>query len=722
MSAGSGTASDALALCSGSSAFIWQPFLPDEANALVEISHEAPVAAVQWNQNNKVVVSAGAAGRLLLHYNGGGLMGQLPKDAGSTGGDMAAINSICFSRGSKLLAAGCQNARIHVWDLKRQACKHVHAEHKGAVTSVAYSPDDTYLGSASVSGEILFHLTQEGTCAFALPMASSRPKRSLHFSALESLLTGGADDGSLFVWDMQTLETRDTYAQQHKGPVSSVCFSPASPNILISAGHDQKVILLDRRIDNVVATVEVGAPVTSMGCKDDGGFLAAGTAGGVVVLYDPRKLTLPLRKLACPGGQLVNCLHWHHSGNAKLLRRSAAGASAFDPSSSGATPIAAPAPPQFRRAGASATLTPALQAAQEGMSRQPLASQPAYRRDAPEHAQLPTHTSTNAATLQAIQAMVDAGMQSMREEIRHLHMDVIRHFHEHQLEMTALVESVSSRQDGLTQQPLADLLADRFHCYGVDMPGQGDSEHADGNTIEHFAADVLNIVDTLKLEGCYALGHSSGGTTAMLAEQKRPGTFRALYCYEPVIYDPREPLGNAPLTTDRAAGCLAKLALKRRRRFLSQDAALQSFLARPPFTCFHPSAVHMYVEHGTRLLPDGSWELKCQPETEAQVYLDVAEVGQRIFERLANTRCPTVIAAGCDASKHTFSYLAQEAVRTASILPNGRLERFEGTNHFGPMHDPARLAQRIRINFQAAEEEARWNSLPKSVLLAQSKM
>ena len=36
--------------------------------------------------------------------------------------------------------------------------------------------------------------------------------------------------------------------------------------------------------------------------------------------------------------------------------------------------------------------------------------------------------------------------------------------------------------------------------------------------------------------GCLAFGHSGGGLAAAIAEARRPGTFAALYLYEPVIF------------------------------------------------------------------------------------------------------------------------------------------------------------------------------------------
>ena len=114
---------DALAVASGVSAHVWQPFSKEDNYAYFSISHGVKVHAVSFNLNNKVIVSAGESGRLLLHYNReNAVMGTLPKATGEGApeGAMGTINALAFSRGSKLLAAGCEDSTVHVWDLKQQ--------------------------------------------------------------------------------------------------------------------------------------------------------------------------------------------------------------------------------------------------------------------------------------------------------------------------------------------------------------------------------------------------------------------------------------------------------------------------------------------------------------------------------------------------------------------------------------------------------------------------
>ena len=50
------------------------------------------------------------------------------------------------------------------------------------------------------------------------------------------------------------------------------------------------------------------------------------------------------------------------------------------------------------------------------------------------------------------------------------------------------------------------------------------------------------------------------------------------------------------------------LALRRRRRFASREAALESFAGKPPFSSFRRDALREYVGHGLR---DASERVRC---------------------------------------------------------------------------------------------------------------
>jgi pimeloyl-ACP methyl ester carboxylesterase len=53
-------------------------------------------------------------------------------------------------------------------------------------------------------------------------------------------------------------------------------------------------------------------------------------------------------------------------------------------------------------------------------------------------------------------------------------------------------------------------------------------------------------VSALAVMTSICFGHSLGGTLALAAELRRPGTFAAMFVYEPVISDGRAPPASAP--------------------------------------------------------------------------------------------------------------------------------------------------------------------------------
>lgn len=106
-----------LAISSGTCTHIWH--CPGAQSHITSLSHDGPVNTSRWNQNNRVVVTAGTSGQLALNYVTGTVMGLLPPQPDNR---LPAVNTVCFSKGSKFLATGCANGEVKVWNLKRQAC------------------------------------------------------------------------------------------------------------------------------------------------------------------------------------------------------------------------------------------------------------------------------------------------------------------------------------------------------------------------------------------------------------------------------------------------------------------------------------------------------------------------------------------------------------------------------------------------------------------------
>jgi pimeloyl-ACP methyl ester carboxylesterase len=244
---------------------------------------------------------------------------------------------------------------------------------------------------------------------------------------------------------------------------------------------------------------------------------------------------------------------------------------------------------------------------------------------------------------------------------------------------------------GMVWAPLAQHL-DGYHAVAPDFRGHGDTPTPTGRDLDWqgVADDVLAVVDAWDAAPLVAVGHSMGGAALLLAEQRRPGTFRALYCYEPVVF----PEGSFPSGPGDGDNPLAASALRRRDTFASFDEAYDNFAGKPPLSALSPEALHEYVDHGFARQPDGSLHLKCRPEVEAAVYRMAPQ--HHAFRHLPEVTCPVTIARG----EMTDSGPGAFADAVAGELPHGRVEVFDGLGHFGPLEDPARVAARIVAAFE----------------------
>lgn len=260
---------------------------------------------------------------------------------------------------------------------------------------------------------------------------------------------------------------------------------------------------------------------------------------------------------------------------------------------------------------------------------------------------------------------------------------------------------------------VAAHLADRARCFAPDLRGHGDSPFPVEGDAENdfswagFGRDVLAAAAAVNEEagearhgGLIGVGHSMGGTSLLLAELAAPGTFRALFLYEPVF-------GAEPTEeTNAHVGFMVSVARKRRASFPSRAEALANFARKLPTSAYQASVLNDYVEHGFGEAesgavseaepgaPDastgktGEVRLKCRPDIEAGVYAHSYTPGTA--ERLPELKCPVTVMLGEHSGEPHASSVAMVARQTG-----GTALRLDGADHFGPMERPAALAAAI---------------------------
>lgn len=238
-------------------------------------------------------------------------------------------------------------------------------------------------------------------------------------------------------------------------------------------------------------------------------------------------------------------------------------------------------------------------------------------------------------------------------------------------------------------KPVVEHL-ERFHSWAPDIRAHGDSTSPEGGDFawSGFADDVLATVDSLGSNGIAGVGHSMGGAALLLAEQRRPGTFRSLYLYEPVVFPPEVvEIFLGKLGDDENP--MANAALRRREVFTTRQAAFDNFASKPPFDILAHEALHAYVDHGFADEPDGSVRLKCHPKDEAEIY----RTGWKhaAFDHLGEVRCPVFVARGENGPPGPGTFAPQ----IVDALVHGHLISFAELGHFGPLEKPALIAASI---------------------------
>lgn len=239
----------------------------------------------------------------------------------------------------------------------------------------------------------------------------------------------------------------------------------------------------------------------------------------------------------------------------------------------------------------------------------------------------------------------------------------------------------------------APHLARHFRLFALDFRGHGASvqQAVDLSVERHwFRDEVLAAVTAITAPDggapspIVAAGHSLGAATLIRTEQAHPGTFRAIWAFEPVLIP-------AAWETRRAPSALIEASRRRRMVFSSVDEAVSRFSSKPPFAGCEPDAVRAYVDVGTVALPDGSVRLTCSGETEARIYESNEELD---FSGFAAITCPVQVAAGASvAAGNDLPPLVAPLV--ADALGNGELHTMPGLTHFAPMEDGERVAAAI---------------------------
>ena len=197
------------------------------------------------------------------------------------------VASVAFSPDGAYLATGADDAKVKVWTMANGFCFVTFADHTAPITAVAFAPSGHAVLSASLDGTVRAFDLVRYRCFRT--MTTPVP---VQFSALaidpggEIVVAGSSDTFEIFVWSLKTGKLLDVLAA-HKGPVSALSFSPASP-LLASGSWDGTVRTWDVFAGKGgVEELRHSHDVLALAWRPDGRQVASSTLDGQIYLWDP---------------------------------------------------------------------------------------------------------------------------------------------------------------------------------------------------------------------------------------------------------------------------------------------------------------------------------------------------------------------------------------------------------------------------------------------------
>lgn len=151
------------------------------------------------------------------------------------------------------------------------------------VADLAWSPDGQMLALAHAEGVSLWSGGFGGKPDLTLE-GHEGPVKGLAFSPDSHFIATGSADTTVRLW-MTSNARRLSITREHTDAVNCVLFSPTG-SLLVSAGGDQRVKLLDMTMTNGFTLTGHTGEITSLAFGYDGAILASGGRDKVVYFWD----------------------------------------------------------------------------------------------------------------------------------------------------------------------------------------------------------------------------------------------------------------------------------------------------------------------------------------------------------------------------------------------------------------------------------------------------
>lgn len=192
------------------------------------------------------------------------------------------IISMVVTPDARTIATGNYGSNITLWDVETRSPSRLE-QHQGRVNSLAIVGDRLVSGSGDGSIRVW-----DITNAYEIQEPLSAAARVLSLAAAnDGTVAAGYSDGYIRIWNIVDGSLVQAIAA-HDDQVSSLAFSPADPDVLVSGSHDGTIKVWDWTIDSsqLVHRMDAGSKVTSLDIRGNDGRIASGDYDGRIRFWN----------------------------------------------------------------------------------------------------------------------------------------------------------------------------------------------------------------------------------------------------------------------------------------------------------------------------------------------------------------------------------------------------------------------------------------------------
>ncbi len=176
---------------------------------------------------------------------------------------------------------------LTLWSIPEQRAIATLSLEQGSITALdAHVPTQRAAVGTDTGQVYLLHA--DGTLTALTPPENPKPVTALALSPKGSVLAAGFEDGTVALWNLQTLDAPPRTFRAHRDRVTVIAFSPPPNTALITGGADERLYAWDIASgEKIRAYPTLRNQVTSVDFTLLGDLMLGGTASGDLLIWDP---------------------------------------------------------------------------------------------------------------------------------------------------------------------------------------------------------------------------------------------------------------------------------------------------------------------------------------------------------------------------------------------------------------------------------------------------